>query len=412
MELEQWAKIFADLEENGIVNAIDPQPIVRDNDELITNATLIDCDNEKFIHDIDDALFYSLKIKDKLTKSNFPNNRLSKFDIEFISSRYYPSYAFGWQIGIRGMPPTLKNIWFTAKDQILDKPTNQFEPRSMLTREFMDENFVDENGSYFLKPRYAGSLAMNRAMVTSIRLGLPLVTDNPIFQTLITQKCRKIFDYLKLQKDSTFNEEKELIIDYLGKSQRELFNNVLITKKDCDNSKRFSTTESERIVSLVLSNLISYEALSKISLKEIIEYRGKSQDARERLLIVLYQWANDIEEMIKDNTYDLNEMSNKIYKTQVLPEVEKYKHNLRKINRKLVPTIFGTMSEQLGLSLTTTTVGSLIAGLTLEQMLILSIAVASPIIGKTIKEVLSYNVRREEVKNDSPIAYLLNVPNI
>jgi hypothetical protein len=285
---------------------------------------------------------------------------------------------------MRGIPLTLKKIWFNEWEKMLES----YQGYSSLELKNMPTDLNDE-GLYYFRATQAASFALNRALVASIQLGTPLVTDNQYFQDAISQKIKNIHKFINE------SENRNEIMNYV--------NDLKISVA------RFGKIESERLINLILQNIIDDEALQKISIEKLLAYKKKSNLERESMLASVYQWAYEIEELIEAGKNDVEYISEKIYRTKVLPEVNKYREALRKLDRRLVPTILGSTAEGLGISLTATTISSLLAGLKLEQALILGIAIAAPSIGKSIKQILDFRVDRTEKQVESPLAYLLGV---
>lgn len=406
-EFEPWVEMFAELESKGLVFAIDPQLIVKENDDLITNATLIDCQDETFIKSVNNALFLAFQDNEYLKINRHPSSISGSMKV-VISDDYLANITFGWRIGIRGLPQSLKTAWFQEESHIINiGSSDKNMPASNATE--LSRMVVDDDGFYYLQPRYAASLALNRALVTSVKYGMPIVTDNIYFQNAITQKSQKVIGYLQEHSRSRTSETIGPIFDFITGSQISKQNRFSEILQKEDVPVNLQKIESERLVSLVLSNLISEKALMKISLSQLIKYREQSQLERERLLITLYEWAYEVEELLNKNKANANEITERIYKTKVLPEANRYQKTLRRMDKRLVSDLVGSTYEQLGVSLTATAVGSLLAGLTMEQALILAVAVGSPIVGKAIKEILNYRIERDEARNESPIAYLLRM---
>ena len=84
---------------------------------------------------------------------------------------------------MRGVPPTLKKIWLDEEEKYFTKdPDSEFHLRH---GERMDSKILSDpenENLYYFRPKHAAALALNRAIVTSIQLGMPLVTDNLHFQ--------------------------------------------------------------------------------------------------------------------------------------------------------------------------------------------------------------------------------------
>ncbi len=379
---DKWLDIFIQLEQLRMVIAIDPKPIVDGNDDLIANATMVDSLNTDFELTTANALKLEF-VDSRYFEHIWPNESYRLNSYNWSTPQGTVDGIFAWRLDLRGVPLTLRKNW------LLETPSPFSVKEETKAIDFENEGF------YYLRPKYAAALALNRALVTSIYLGVPLVTDNSYFQLAISQKVTSILNFITEKDKRKKSKDVSQIVSYIYDSELA--------------SKRFKRAESERLISIALQNIISDEAIQKISLEELIDYRQKSVSERERMLASVYQWAYEVEEMIGTGKSDVLDISEKIYKTKVLPEVTKYREALGKLDKRLVPTILGSISQDLGISLTATTISSLLAGLSLEKALIVCTAIAAPLIGRSIKQILDYRVDRKEKQAESPLAYLLSV---
>lgn len=380
-DLKHWMKVFTELEQKGVVFTVDPKPIVGQNNEVLTNACLAD------EYDEENEVLVAKALTSRFSDNRFLLSNQSKRS--WIHPSCLVDNTFGWRIGMRGIPNSLKKYWFGRRRFLI----------SSLSHDDTDSIPIEEisiagqdDGFYFLRPKYAGSLSINRALITSIHLGIPLVTDNIFFQEAVSRKAQRILNFFSEGGDRS--KEMPLITEYLG---------------DLGKHQEFKSLESQRLISIVLQNILSSETLNKLSIKRVLLYKEKSALERARMLVAIHEWAHEVEDAMNNGKKDVTELSKDIYKSRILPEVNQYREALRKIDKRLIPQMIGTTVEGLGVSLSVATVSSLLAGLTLEQALILSIATAAPLIGKSIKEILDYKVVRKEKKADSSLAYLLNI---
>lgn len=380
---DELKSTYSFLRDRNILCSIDPKPIIDEYDSLLTASIVTDIENKEFQKEISDALI--LKYKDnKYIKKN------SKLYLSIDPSNLVNN-TISWRLGMRGLPKSLKEYLFSTK--YYWAYDHDGKPKAHKTREEEIILFIpfEDEECYFIRPSIAAPISINRALLTSIIYNLPLVTDNEYFFSALSQKSQNAINFL--QK----TEENKNEIEPFIKNNPILFN-------------RLKRIESQRIINLVLSELISEKRLNELTFDEILKYKLNSEIQRKSLVSSIYEWSAEIEnELDSLSQVSLEDITNKFYKSKILPHITNYKKELHKIDKKLFPNLAGNISERLGLSLSVSTLTTLLAGLSLEQVLIISAAISAPIIGKSIKEYLNLKIKRMNVKIDYNLSYLLNL---
>ena len=179
--------VYGLLEEKNILSSIDPKPIIDEYDSLLTASIITDMKSRKFSDEIHQAF-----------KEKYKNNKSFIESYEYLHSvntHVSTNKLISWQLGMRGIPNTLKRYLF------LPKYGYEYNSEGTILRhenEEKEELFIpfDNENYYFMLPSIAAPISINRAILTSVIYNLPLITDNKHFFSVLSNKSQEALKFL------------------------------------------------------------------------------------------------------------------------------------------------------------------------------------------------------------------------
>ncbi len=149
----------------------------------------------------------------------------------------------------------------------------------------------------------------------------------------------------------------------------------------------------------IFDELVPTESIEKISLEDVVEYRKRSENAREDFLGYLSMLQAKQASIGVDGDYAGT--IEKIIKTEILPATRTFKNKLQTVNESLVGTLAKGVSSYVGGS----SAVSIFGDLSWEKMLLLGGVASAYVINAAIDAL----VTQRAVKRECSISYILSL---
>jgi hypothetical protein len=395
------------LHDAGIIRIIDPSPIIKDYDQLLTAAYAADMADEQFAKAaspeentlgpwkmlesrIPPTLNRSFQRREKGMATRISTKEFWPGGYSYLAGGLLPAGAdsdyqvgvhawenyneFGFReyvlekLGGRKAPEVIsKELTERVRKAVDASPLNAYEqlllsgagkeygPRNS-TYDYVDNvSFSTGEPIRILSFSQGASLSISQALIIADLQRLTPVTDNALHQELLSLKYQRALSNLSLTERSN------------------------IPRRSIEQLERYAI-----IARAVLMEALSPSFLKLLSPDQVLRFRKENQKSLERFWGKLRELSHELDDVPIGPGFDAKLI--KLIDRAVVPELQSVAQGLENSRRKM----YGSLISKMAAAVPASTTLSLFTGMTGAQLLALSIGAAISAFGLSLPSIIDY----------------------